>query len=187
LEKHLTQYHKTKYFPLLIKRDGGFICWYCKGGLQTNKHVFEHLNDNREDNRIENIVLACNSCNNKKPHDCAMKNIAIQKLRENEEGNFMRERKFESDHSTQEASKEIEINMSNYEITRQFITKILETDRSFSYNDALDACVYTCKEITGHGSQQSVRNYIGTLTSIVSPFEIIRDKNKKKIIVRRSI
>ena len=103
MEKHLTQYLKTKYFPLLIKRDGGFICGYCKEGLETNKHVFEHLNDNREDNRIENIVLACNSCNNKKPHDNTMQEIAIQKLRENEEGNFMRERKFESgNHRAQE-------------------------------------------------------------------------------------
>ena len=43
---------------------------------------------------------------------------------------------------------------------------------------ALDSCAMLCKKETGHGSQQSVRNYISMLTSTVGDFEVVKDKKK---------
>lgn len=182
--KHLTQKLKREWLPLLIKRDGGFQCFYCKILLSLDSFVYDHLNCKRYDNRLENIVLACHSCNNKKPHDFDMQIRALDKLNENEEGNFMGEKLLQLE-SNKEPSSEIEINISNFEIVEQFLTETIEVDSHIPYPDALDSCVYLCKKKTGHGSQQSVRNYIATLTSMVAPFEIIRDENKKKIIVKR--
>ena len=180
----LTQRSMTLILPLLVHMDG-FICWYCKMPLFFFKYIFEHLNDNRKDNRIENLVLACQSCNNKKPHDPEMKQRAMEKLSQNESSNYLRERKFLIDELTKEPSAEIEINVANSSITKQFITEKIECDGFILLSEALYCSVYLCIEKTGHGSPQSVREYIKTLTCEVAPFEIIRDENRKKVIRKR--
>ena len=176
------------YLPLLIKRDGGFFCWYCHKALVINKHVYDHLDNNREHNEIENIVLACQSCNNTKPEDPLLNEIAMMKLEQNKRNNFLvgREKKFLKDDITKEASPEIEINVSNSEITEQFLEERIERDGYVAFSEALHCSVYLCKEKTGHGSQQSIRNYLKTLTCEVAPFMIIHDENNRKIIVRRN-
>lgn len=183
--KHLTIRIKGIYFPDIIKRDSGFRCFYCKKPLQLNNFVYEHLNNDRSDNRLENIVLACVSCNNKKPYGMEMEILAKEKLEENMISNFMREKIFKNEDLATEKPTEVEINETNYEITREFLSLRIEVDDYILFSDTLDAIVYICKEKTGHRSQQSARNYIKALTSIVGPFKIIRDENGKKIIVKR--
>ena len=182
--KHLSISLKQKYLPLIIKRDGE-NCLYYEKKLNHRTHIYEHLNDNRDDNRIENIVLACQSCNNKKPYDSEMKKLALEKLKVNEKSNFMRERNLEDEINSHEASTEIEINVSNFDITEQYISDVVNCDGYIGYSDALNSCVALCKEKIGHGSQQSVRNYLAALTSTLGCFEITRDENRKKIILRR--
>ena len=181
MSKHLSYKKKLEFLALLIERDGGLICWYCKTVL-TDEHIFEHLNNNRHDNRIDNIVLACQSCNIKKINDIEMRLLAEEKLKENEDKNFVRENKLEE---KQHPTTEIDINMSNYEITKKHLTEIITTDGSIPFSNALNSCAFLCKDKTGHGSQQAIRNYIAILTSDVGPFMIIRDSENKKVIVKR--
>ena len=183
MTKHLTPAMKSKYLPVLIARDG-FLCLYCRQYLASLKYIFEHLDDNRDYNEIENIVLSCRACNNKKPSDQEMKKMALEKLHQNKKGNFMRERKNELD-SANEASPEIEINVRNSDIVRSYIEKEVDTKGSIEYSEALHSVTYLCKQKTGHGSQQSVRNYIAALTSVLGPLMITRDDSNKKIIVMR--
>ena len=92
---------KTKYLPILISLYG-FKCFYCKIDLCGVEWVYEHLNDDRTNNQIENIVLACQSCNNKKPTSENMKFLAIKKFNENKKHNLTyggRERRWERPHS----------------------------------------------------------------------------------------
>ena len=185
ITKHLTKRLKIKNLSILPIRDHGFRCFYCNKDLDLKSCIHEHLNNDPHDNRIENIVLACQSCNNKKPYDSSMQEKAIQKLKQNQASNFMRERKISKEDLTQEASKEIDINVSNYEIVEQDISERIKTDGYVVYKETVNSCTYLCKEKTQHGSQQCVRNYIAALTSEVGSFEIIRDNNKKKIIVVR--
>ncbi len=172
--------------PLLIARDGGFRCFYCKKELKINEYVYEHLNGNRNDNRPENIVLSCQSCNIKKIDSFDLQIMAQDKLKENESKNFVRERNYLEVHGSQHASTEIDINVSNSDITEQYITEKVNTDRLIPCSEALNCCAYLCRKKTGHGSLQAVRNYIALLTSEVGPFMIVKDQNGKKIIVKRS-
>ena len=183
----LTKRLKIIFFPLLIQRDDGFCCWYCKTPLFLFKYIFEHLNDNRSDNRIENLVLACNSCNNKKPTNYMMQQLALEKITQNENSDFLKERKFLLDEITKEASVEIEINVSNFEITKEYISGKIDSYGFVLFSNALNCSVYLCKEKTGHGSQQSVRNYLKTLTCDVAPFQEMINENKRKVIVRKII
>jgi len=88
--------------------------------------------------------------------------------------------KFLAPGKSQEGSKEIDINIKNSDITKKFISDRVDLGGFVEFKDALDSCVYFCKTITGHGSHQSVRNYIAALTSSVSPFEIIKNEQKKE-------
>lgn len=183
MSKHIPSGKKREYLESLIERDGGFLCWYCKNKLKLNNCVFEHLNNDRRDNRLENLVLACQSCNIKKSNDIDLRIKAEDKLRENEDKNFVREKKLEEKHNP---TTEIDINTSNYEITKQYLTEVINTDDSILFSNALNSCTFLCKDKTGHGSQQAIRNYIAMLTSDVGPFMIIRDSKNKKVIVKRS-
>ncbi len=176
----LTQPQKTKYIDIIVARDGGFKCFYCHEKLSYKTGKFEHLNDDHHDNRVENLVLACQPCNIKKYHDSELRNKADEKLEENEFGIFVRERKYEDsdDDAAKQPSKEIDINTRNFDMTERFLTDYVLDNGSILFSDALDSCAMLCKKETGHGSQQSVRNYISMLTSTVGDFEVVKDKKK---------
>jgi hypothetical protein len=55
------------------------------------------------------------------------------------------------------------------------LIKEIDTHGLVEFSKALNSISYECREKTGHGSQQSVRNYINTLTSESAPFEIIKE------------
>ena len=172
--------------PTLIERDEGFCCWYCKIALTLKTMVFEHLNGNRSDHRIENKVLSCQSCNIKKIYDSDMQILAKEKLVENEKKIFVRERKFEENTESPKPDSEIDINLSNFDTVEQFLSERITTDGEVLFKNALNSCTYICKERTRHGSQQAIRNYIDTLTCEVAPYMIIKDDNGKKTIVKRN-
>ena len=172
---------KQDWFNFIIKRDGGFICFYCKKTLSLTHFVHEHLNDNRKDNRIENIVHACSTCNNKKKNDFDMQLSAKDKLTENEIGNSMRERISLEPREL----KELDVSKQNYEIAEDFIIKEVDLNGFILVSDAKNSISYLCRKNNGTGSPQAVSNYINTLTSIVAPFEIIKNKDDKKIIQRK--
>ena len=169
-----------EWLDVIISRDGRYACWYCsKDFFSLSDFVFEHLNCNRADNRVDNLVLACSTCNNKKPHDIDMQLLASEKLHENEKIMYMRE----SNHSKtdRKTSTEISINVSNFEIAKLYLIKNVPVD----FNEALNSISYLCREKTGHGSQQSTYKYINTLTSVVAPFEIVKENGKK--VIRRKL
>jgi len=185
LVKHLSQKKKLEILPYLIERDGGFLCFYCKKQLSIETLIYEHLNSKPQDNRIENIVFSCQSCNVKKGNDFDLRILAEEKLRENESKHFVQKNQFHEVQNTQEASTEIAINQSNFEITKQYLHEKLAVEDSLEYTKTINNCACICKEKTDHGAQQSVRNYIDILTCEEGPFMISKNDEKKKIIVKR--
>ena len=185
MAKHLSQKKKLEILPFLIERDDGFLCFYCKKPLSIETQVYEHLNSNPQDNRIENIVLSCQSCNVKKEKDFDLRILAGEKLRENESKHFVQKNTFHEVQNTQEVSTEIAINQSNFEITKQYLFEKLAVEDSVEYTKTINSCAYNCKEKTRYGSQQSVRNYIDILTCEEAPLMISKNDEKKKIIVKR--
>lgn len=183
--RQLSASKKVEYLPTLYKKQRG-KCLYCKEPFeQLEDAIFEHLNNNRLDNRLENLALSHQSCNIKKATYLDYQIIANEQLRKNED-QVLSERKNIEDRTPSDASTEIQINQSNYSIVKQFLEERINTDGSIEYSEALNSAVYKCKSLTEHGSHQSIRGYIATLTSMIGPFMITRDENKKKIIVKRT-
>lgn len=183
LIKSLTKALKEQYLPLIIARDSGFKCFYCKQELSINRLVFDHLNNNRKDNRMENLVLAHQKCNIKKISSTDYQIMALEKLKINEEDFSVCERKnLKNDF---DSTSEIGINVGTYEIVETYLNNEITTHGHVLFVDALYSIVYICKERTGHGSEPAVRRHLNTLTASVAPFEIKRNDANEKIVVKR--
>ncbi len=124
MSRGLSHKKKMELLPLLIERDGA-CCLYCKCMLSLDKIIYEHLNNDRSDNRFENLTLSCQSCNIKKITDPDLQIIAKEKLKQNEDGNFLSERNFVEDVQTQNVSTEIGINVSNYDLSLKYIAETI--------------------------------------------------------------
>ena len=186
--RRLSLPEKTRYLELIAQRDGGYHCLYCKILLTTRTLIFEHLNGNEHDNGIENIAFSCQSCNIKKAKgDGRIERLAEYKFESNKK-KYVGDKfpKFDdTDEKKFEGSKEIEINQRSWTITEEYIRDNLMKEGSMSYHDALNSCVYLCKEKTGYGGNNTIRRHIDALSSPIGPFEIT-GKGKNRIVVMRN-
>ena len=80
---------------------------------------------------------------------------------------------------------EIEINKKCFDIAEEYLTTNIMKNSIIDYKKTIPAIVYLCKKKINHGSVQSIRSHVQTLTSEVAPFEIIKQK-KGKIIQKRA-
>ncbi len=183
MTKSLTQSLKQKFLPTLINRDKGLFCFYCKEPLK-GEYIFEHLNSNRHDNRIENIVTSHQKCNIDKIKNLEYQLMADEKLAQNEELGL---KYLEDSTAHEENSSEIEINKTLYNFTKQYITEQIALDGKYSFNDAISELPYLSQERFGHGSEMTTRRYIKQLTSKVSDLQIIKDDKNKKWICKREV
>lgn len=184
MNKTLTVTLKQKYLPLILERDGGYICFYCKQSLDPMNFVYEHLNDNRLDNRLENIVLSHQSCNITKVSNFDYQIMAREKLESNEK-TCLSERKYSDTLTDHQSSSEIGISIKTFQITEQYLEEHINTDGFVLFEDALWSIVFKARKETNYGSHQAVRAHIKTLISTEAPYEMKRNSSNKKIIVKR--
>ena len=189
MTKQLSQKEKIKICEYLVDRDSGYKCFYCKKPFLKDRSIIEHLNDNRTDNRLDNLVLSCQSCNIKKARDkdCIYNDIAFLKLEKNENQIYLREKDLKkiTKYKEEETSIEIDINTKNFDIVQDYIETRVDSFESIEFKDTLDSCVLLCRKKTNHGSHQCVRNYISALTSSVGFYQIVK-KNTKNVIVKKT-
>lgn len=179
---------KSESLDILIERDEGYRCWYCHKSFSLSQseeegHLYDHLNNNRSDNRIDNFVLCCRSCNNKKPNDFDMQLLAIDKLHDNEKKHYMRE-KFEKKSSNRQDS-EVQISKENYQICYRYVVKNVDAFREIDFKETVNSVVYQCRQNNNTGSPQSVYNYLKVICSKESPYEIAKNEEGKKVIRRK--
>ena len=87
--KYLSATKKLEYLPLLYNKQKG-KCLYCKNHFERlNDAVFDHLNNNRQDNRYENLCLVHQACNIKKATYLDYQIIANEQRKINERSSFI--------------------------------------------------------------------------------------------------
>ncbi|PBO85599.1 MAG: hypothetical protein COA77_03200 [Thaumarchaeota archaeon] len=181
----LTAKKKAIYLQIIIRRDGGFQCFYCRKTLSTTHWVYEHLNGNSDDSFVDNVVLAHQSCNLKKLNDFDMQFLAIQKLELNQKSNLSCEREsLEVESPTM--SPEMDISKKNFELTKRYLQEIINTDGSIEVKDTIDSSSMHCINKTGHGSPVAVRRYIDMLCSRECLFMITKNDDGERILVKRT-
>jgi len=182
---HLTPKQRRELTDIIVARGDPYCCFYCHYEFKNVKECWlEHLDDDRTHNNPDNIVFTCRRCNAKKQHDHVMRMKAEEKLRHNESLEYVRDWK-ELQKLQKEPSEAVAINQSNCDTTVQWLEERLPLGSSNTVllKEAVDTITFECKDKTGHGSQQSIRNYIDYLTSSApkAPFEIFKQDNKRYI------
>ena len=184
---HLTPNQRRELTDIILARGDSYCCFYCQYEFKNIKECWlEHLDDDRTHNNPDNIVFTCRRCNIKKQHNESMRLQAREKLRVNQMMNYVRDWK-ELQKLQKESSEAVAINESNCNTTIEWLERRLvidsETSMTVLLKEAVDTITCECKYNTGHGSQQSIRNYIDYLTSSSpkAPFEIFKQDNKRYI------
>ena len=182
---------KAKLYPVLVERDGD-VCFYCTmpfvQEVETLKRTFDHLNNDWDDNRVENLVLAHLECNNKKRNDLEMQMIALDKLKKNlasvPYSETLRER--ENNQATDELT-EGELNRIINKITDTYLKERLpdsDTDTFIPFTDTMNSITYLVQQDTkGRGGQEAVRRAIDVRCCSIGEFQILREDGKR--IIRR--
>ena len=182
---HLTPNQRRQLTDIILARGDAYSCFYCNYDFKNIRECWlEHLDDDRTNNTPDNIVFTCRSCNVKKQHDESMRVQAREKLRVNQMMNYVRDWT-ELQKIQKESSEAVAINESNCNTTIKWLEERLPLGSSNTVllKEAVDTITCECKYNTGHGSQQSIRNYIDYLTSSSpkAPFEIFKLDNKRYI------
>jgi len=182
LYRFLRTKQKNEMLPELIEIQGGFICFYCKGDLTGTHWIYEHLDDDRQHNVIENIRLAHQACNIKKVKYIDYQLMAKEELDRQSEL-CLSERKNEV-HDKERS--EIEINTLCRNYTKKFISEHIDTDGSILYTVSLWSIVNDLNEKYNCGSEAAIRRHLNALTSETGKFKIIKNDSGKREIVRRT-
>lgn len=194
----LTATKKDKAYKVILKRDGDG-CFYCKlehtdprfiPELHGHEMNFDHLNDDAEDQRVENLVLAHSKCNQKKKNNYDWMLKAIEKLGANVKwhsaslGEGERETK---DHTDE--LKEPDINLIiNKLVKAELQVKIPKnSEKEFLYSGILKSVHFlTIQQTGGRGSEQAVRRSLDAHCSEYSDWEDYKDGTGKRMIKRRT-
>jgi len=183
----LTYKFKKQYEPIILERDG-YKCFYCHADFNTYLPAeLDHLNSKDEDNRVENLVFCCHTCNNKKKFNPEMQVIAQDKMIENEKAVLVRAGMNADTGTTEQLTTAQAINKTNRRLTEQWIIEHCITEPEIILRDAVNAIVNLCQQNNGTGSQSAVYRYIEELSNPYNgKFTLCSNKQGKTIIRRRT-
>jgi len=182
---------KLMYVKLIIQRDGGTRCLFCKKQLTPKTGILEHLNGGENDTRLDNLAFSCQSCNILKSKagqpGYHLRGLAEAKVDANEKQIFVGEKfpNSQEEDDEEEIYNEIRINRRTREITKEYLREQIGENGSVLFRDALHSLVFLCQERIGHGSDNTIRRHIGAFTSPMGPYEETRDQRRRRIIVAR--
>lgn len=183
----LTHRRKKEDFPIIVQRDG-YVCFYCEEEFDVNHPPeFDHLNNNPDDSRVENLVLAHHECNNKKKFNADWQIKAQEKLHQNERTVLASERRQADTGTIEELTSSQAINQALVPIARQWLSEHLIMEQEINLKDAVNAIVNLCRKQTGFGSQPVIYRYIEAWTNPYNgDLTLSKNENGKTIIRRRS-
>lgn len=181
MAKLLTIKEKIGIKEFHIKEDGT-KCVYCTEELDLDTCVIAHLDNNPKNNNDWNHALSHQKCNIDAIENTDYRIKAQEQIKLNHSKIYAPRIEMKNEN----VSTEVDINVSNREIAKQNLFEWTIDGQKTEYKEALNSVTYLCQELTGHGSQKCVRDYIDALCSSFGPFMIVKDENKRKMIQRRT-
>ena len=196
--KSLTRNIQSKRYPLILERDypNGIevTCCFCEQRFIDDSvlwsRTWEHLDNDKENQELYNLTFAHWHCNEKKKNDFDMQLFAFEQVKINKEWESKftfepaRERERENKTATYEQT-EIDLNKAHFEIAENFLTEKLSVlNNRYLLSDAVSCIVLRCKKLTGHGSSQSVRNYLNVLSCTEGIYRIEKVEGKSFVQMR---
>ena len=197
--RKISSHLKKKYDPLIDDRDGK-DCFYCEKSFPTArlgflkfkidknmKKVYDHLNNDRKDNRLENLVHAHSICNEQKKLNQAWINKAKSKLRDNERSADIPVAHAGTD---KETATETDSNAIFCEIVLKSLQYHLQPNgqlpartEQVMHKEFLDLVAGKAYKITGHASQNTMRRIVDMFCT--TEYQYIKVKNEERRFIIR--
>lgn len=168
-------------------------CCFCEQrfieGHSKWRRTWEHLDNDDANQELWNLAWAHFYCNNIKKGNPEFQSIAFDIIQRNKKWQSTfdfesaREREKLSD---PEEHTEIELNTAHMQETREFLAEKItdKPDSKYPFSDAIYCIVSRCREETGHGSPQAVRNYLKELTCSEGKYNVKKIKGVNYIVRR---
>ncbi|MGI0022274.1 MAG: HNH endonuclease [Nitrososphaeraceae archaeon] len=174
----------------LLSRDGN-ICFYCKMPFEKNivwhKSVArDHLNDNPNDNRLENIVLCHQECNLIKKYFIDWKIMGLEKLRMNEM-TISPEVTSMMGKAKVDKTSQIDINQIVNKETDLYLTKFLPEKpidgmpNWLDFNDTADSLTELTQDKFSVGSQDAFKRCLSARCSTAGKFRRVEIDGRFRI------
>jgi len=199
--KPLTQNMKAKATPIVLERDYNNEepwCIFCELLFVFNhKHwrqVWEHLNNNDDDHRVENLAWAHSICNEQKKNNTDYQIIAREKFISNikwvQQSDPTRKREGENNlHTDTEELTDAEVGKIIDKTTQKFLDERLkgpEPKYCLSRLDTRSCIVFLVKkETNGRGSPQAVDRAIDTYCCTIADYISKKEDGKRIIRLRK--
>ena len=202
--KNITLNQKAKWTPIILERDYPNAeepyCFFCEQRFIEHDprwcQEWEHLNNNDDDNRPENMVWAHAQCNEKKKYNAEWQVLAADKLKKNVKfhSDLLRESERERSFSAhKETSDEADVSAVIVQHAIQFLAQELLPQqgnepkrKQLPLKEAVECVDYLVKKDTnGRGSHPSVQRHLESLTCTISKEYERRTIKGKWIIFRR--
>jgi len=171
---------KLKDVPKLYARDRFYGCFFCGDRFVEGDQYFgrteHHLNGNPKIDELWNKVLCHNICNIKAENYIEWKVISHDKLLWNlKHDPTLEEIKMAEESLLRDGiGIMIELNVIHSKICLEVVLEKLKVEPFWKFIDAISECTFKSKEKTGHGSVQSIRNYLNVLCAESGLFEKVK-------------
>ena len=201
--KNITLNQKAIWTPIIMERDFPNeetpLCFYCEQRFIKEDpkwcQEWDHLNNNPQDNRPENMVWAHAQCNEKKKYNIDWNIIAAEKLKKNVKlhsdslGARGREGSFSAH---KETSDEADVSAVIIKHATQFLAQELLPQngkppqrKEIFLKEAVECVDYLTKKEIGRGSHAAVQRHLETLSCTISKEYGRKPVNGKQLIFRR--
>lgn len=197
----LTQYWKNKWKPIIEQRDSK-NCFYCDKPFQhklmdiitlseqRNEQVFDHLNNDEDDTRVENVVLAHSLCNQRKKNNNEWIIKAKQKLRDNERSSNIPVSHAGTDKetATETDTNAIFADIVLKELADRLMPKSNGEPRQdeIELKEFLDLVSGKGYKMCGHASQNTMRRIVDMFCTTEFPYVKEKNASKRSVIRLRS-
>ena len=181
----LTHRRKQLYFPVIVERDG-YCCFYCNQKFNSDQPAeWDHLNNDPDDTRPENLVFTHHKCNIKKKFNSDWQIKAHDKLLRNEKALLVSERTRHDAATIEQLTSSQSISKALRPIVEQWLEEYLFMENELILKDAVNAMVHFCQHKVGWGSQATIYRYIEELTNPYNGKYTLSKNDSSHTIIRR--
>lgn len=184
---------KSKFEPIILARDGA-NCFYCEKPFPTKifgvitlpidkdqSKEYDHLNNDKAYNEVQNLVFAHRICNRQKMFNQAWINKARTKLRDNERSADLPSAHADTD---KEISAESDTNNIFSQIVLETLAFFLQKEgnnpprtEEVNVKEFLDLVAGKAYKIIGHASQVTMRRILDMFCT--KEFQYVKEKNNE--------
>lgn len=177
---------KLKDIPVFVARDpkslrdkSGYCCFLCGDHFVDGDHYLgrteHHLDGNTKNDEYWNRILVHNICNIRCENFIEWQVISRDIMNWNikQQQPTTEQIKMATDSLLRDGvSIMIALNVQHSKICEETIIERMKVEPFWKRIDAIAECTLRCRDKTGHGSMQSIRNYITVLCAESGSFKI---------------